>query len=379
MRRSNVGASRLLLLVGIAAVLRSASPALAQEINRSSALVFDRVGHVRELPDGTLLVTDVSAKALFVVPREGPVRRLGRTGDGPGEYRGPGKLVALGDSATILIDSRNRRWQLLQLSTFRSLPGAFRDVNLRVRGDLAGISRVGFALDIQGRGPLRRPGAFVPRTHPLVYDSVAFILQKGEDQADTVALGRTHRLDVVRKRVVVNGMADVFIAMHPLSTYDQGVLFPDGTLAVARVEPYRVDWRMPGGTWQSGAPVQDALSQVVPGLKSELSRRIASDAAERPVFSASDFKKWPARVPAFTSYSVSAGADGRVYIVRTDLGAAKPRQVDIFDRVRGRVGNMSIPPGTRLVGIGQRTLFVARSLDTGEEELLRVPIPSFGR
>ena len=71
MRRSNVGASRVLLLVGIAAFLHSASPALAQEINPSPALVFDRVGHVRELPDGTLLVTESLARLLYAVSPQG--------------------------------------------------------------------------------------------------------------------------------------------------------------------------------------------------------------------------------------------------------------------------------------------------------------------
>lgn len=341
--------------------------------------VFDRIGHVRELRDGTLLVTDASAKALFVVPPEGPTRKLGRTGDGPGEYRGPGRLIPLGDSNTVLVDNRNRRWQLLQLGAFRSLPDAFRDVNFRVRGDLGGISRNGVALDVQGRGAAKRMTVVIPRNHPLAYDSIAFVLQHGRVGADTVALGRTHRLGAATKRVVVNGLADVFIAMHPLATYDQGVLFPDGSVAIARVEPYRVDWRASDGTWQYGQPMQEVLPAVTARVRADLARRISSDAQERPVFSQADFKEWPARVPAFTSYSVHAGSDGRVYIVRTDVGSTLQRQVDIFERERGRVGSVNMPAGTRLVGLGRRTLFAARTLDTGEEEIVRVPILPFAR
>lgn len=380
MRRSNVGASRILLLVGMAAVLRSASPALAQEISRSPALVFDRVGHVRELPDGTLLVTESLARLLYAVSPQGVRKQIGRTGDGPGEYRSPGRLIVLDSLASILVDNNNRRWSYLQRASFVPVPNGLREANLRVHGVLGGVSLGGRALDVRGHGPLARlPFPNPNRAHPVSRDSVAFVLYEGRERADTIALGLTHRFGAAVKRLNIKGVPDQYNAMHPLATFDQAVLFADGTVALARVEPYRVDWRRANGAWMVGKAVGDATPAVTANMRRELSRAVSTYGDEIPVFDASDFPIWPDRVPPFTSHSVHAGPDGRVYVVRTWVGGTIPRQVDVFDRQRGRVGSLSIPPGARLVGIGQRTLFVALPLETGEEELLRVSIPSFGR
>lgn len=380
MRRSNVGASRVLWLVGIATVLRSASPALAQEISRSPALVFDRVGHVRELPDGMLLVTESLARLLYAVNRQGVRKQIGRTGDGPAEYRSPGWLIGLDSLSSVLIDNNNRRWSYLQQTTFSPTPEALRELSLRVQGVLGGVSLGGRALDVRGHGPLARlPFPNPNRAHPVSRDSVAFVLYEGRERADTIALGLTHRFGAAVKRLNIKGVPDQYNAMHPLATFDQAVLFADGTVALARVKPYRVDWRRANGAWIVGKAVGDATPAVTANMRRELSRAVSTYGDEIPVFDASDFPIWPDRVPPFTSHSVHAGPDGRAYVVRTWIGGTTPRQVDVFDRQRGRVGSLSMPPGARLVGIGQRALFVARPLETGEEELLRVSIPPFGR
>lgn len=335
---------------------------------------------MRELPDGMLLVTESLARLLYAVNRQGVRKQIGRTGDGPAEYRSPGWLIGLDSLSSVLIDNNNRRWSYLQQTTFSPTPEALRELSLRVQGVLGGVSLGGRALDVRGHGPLARlPFPNPNRAHPVSRDSVAFVLYEGRERADTIALGLTHRFGAAVKRLNIKGVPDQYNAMHPLATFDQAVLFADGTVALARVKPYRVDWRRANGAWIVGKAVGDATPAVTANMRRELSRAVSTYGDEIPVFDASDFPIWPDRVPPFTSHSVHAGPDGRAYVVRTWIGGTTPRQVDVFDRQRGRVGSLSMPPGARLVGIGQRALFVARPLETGEEELLRVSIPPFGR
>src|SRR5690606_35956290 len=45
--------------------------------------------------------------------RTDQVRKIGRTGAGPGEYRRPVQLLAVGEDSTFLVDRPNARWLLL--------------------------------------------------------------------------------------------------------------------------------------------------------------------------------------------------------------------------------------------------------------------------
>jgi hypothetical protein len=65
--------------------------------------------------DGTLLVVDDRSKELKAFDSAGSfLRRVGRTGSGPGEYRDPYSIAWLGDTLALL-DPRNARIELLDL------------------------------------------------------------------------------------------------------------------------------------------------------------------------------------------------------------------------------------------------------------------------
>ena len=64
---------------------------------------FTGIEGVRELKDGRLVVLDAHEKAIHVIdPRTHKAEKIGREGDGPGEYRLPLELFPLaGDSSVV--------------------------------------------------------------------------------------------------------------------------------------------------------------------------------------------------------------------------------------------------------------------------------------
>lgn len=88
------------------------SPRTAVEVlrvrGRSPDAPFGYVGHVTPLPNGDVVVWDPLGPTLDVLDSLGKfVRAIGRSGDGPGEYKGPLLPVALGSDGVFLVYDGN--------------------------------------------------------------------------------------------------------------------------------------------------------------------------------------------------------------------------------------------------------------------------------
>ena len=84
--------------------------------------------------------------------------------------------------------------------------------------------------------------------------------------------------------------ADGRVYRVPLAGGEEPILFPDGWVAIARIDPYRVDWRSPDGQWTHGAPLPFTTVRL--------------DAREREAFARSHrwargLPTWPETAPAF--------------------------------------------------------------------------------
>ena len=105
-----------LALTCCAATLARAQNATARRLNPVSAThpaEFSSIAMIRELGDGRVIVLDTTEKRLLVADfRDGTVKPLGRTGDGPEEYRRPNALFPLPNDSTLLTDASARRWIL---------------------------------------------------------------------------------------------------------------------------------------------------------------------------------------------------------------------------------------------------------------------------
>lgn len=355
------------ILFAACCLLGASVPSAAAQ--QSADPAFGRIAGVRELSDGRVLITDSQARSLFVLDATLKSRRkIGRDGDGPGEYRAPGRVIALEGDRSIVIDNNNRKWYLLDGDRFLATPDAWRNTALQWNGALSGISSTGAALDGRAHGaPIRLPFPLMPRLR----DSVAFVRLNPNAARDTIGYGRLHANGAAVKRDK-SGLPHN--ALHPLNTADQAWLFPDGTIAIARVEPYRVEWREANGRVVNNAPVIGTAQQVTTPIKQWVMRHNLLDVNGDPIFTVQDYPTWPRTVPAFTNFALVAGTDGRLYIRRTQV--SDQAMVDVFDRQRGRIASVTLPPRSRLVAVGTRGWYLAQTNDDEEELLVRWTPPT---
>jgi hypothetical protein len=338
--------------------------------------IFGRVRGVRELSGGALLVTDAAERALFLFrPGNTRARQLGRTGDGPGEYRNPSRLIKLGGDSTLVLDANNRRWYLLDGDRFVVLPQALRDVSLRIRTEPNGIGPGETVLETVGIGARRTLPIPFPSGSPELYDSVAFVRHHSDQSVDTIGKGRTYFHEAVRKRALINGAAEVHQTVHPLQSSDQAVMFSSGAVAIVRVNPYGVDWWDESTRrWTTRVAPREAPRPLTSRLKQGIASSHAKDASGKSIYSATDFRRWPAMLPPFTNRSVIAGADGRLYVLRTRESDLDARLVDVFDRT-GRVLQFALPVGARFLSVGDRGVYIASKDEDDLESLVRLRLP----
>src|SRR5688572_15351064 len=80
---------------------------------------------LRELPDGRVLTVERCERLVKLLDLDtGVERQVGRTGAGPGEYRIPGRLLALPGDSTAVYDAGNRRFLVIHPD---GKPGRFFD------------------------------------------------------------------------------------------------------------------------------------------------------------------------------------------------------------------------------------------------------------
>lgn len=350
----------------------SATANTAQVDLRFAAPLGKIVG-VRELSDGRVLVIDRHEGLLLLSPDKPTAQKLGRLGDGPGEYRSPAQLFAVGGDTTVMLDGTNRKWYLLDGVRFIPLGDAQRAVYLRTDPDIQGVARDGSVIRVAPLGRTHR----IPRVpisgRPELADSVVFLRIRANGPPDSVAFGRARFLGATEKRVVMNGTSENFVAiLNPFQSHDQAVMFADGTIAVARLSPYRVDWRISGAPWIRGTPVADPPVKATDAIIRAAAAYYKRDDNGRPVFAPSDFPPWPELVPPFALRSVFPGSDGKVYVCRTVISTESGQQIDVFERSGRRTGTIRIPRGSRFVGAGSRGVYLAQPTDDGEEQLVRL-------
>jgi len=337
------------------------------------AAPLGKIVGVRELSDGRVLVIDRHEGLLLLSADKPTAQKLGRQGDGPGEYRSPARLFAVGGDTTVMLDGTNRKWYLLDAVRFVPLGDAQRAVYLRTDPDIQGMARDGSVIRVSPFGRTHR----IPRVpisgRPELADSVVFLRIRANGPPDSLAFGHGRFLGATEKRVVLNGASENFVAiLNPFQSHDQAVMFVDGAIAVARLNPYRVDWRIPGAPWIRGMPVADPPLKATDVIMRAAAAEYKRDEEGRPVFAPSDFPPWPELVPPFALRSVFPGSDGKVYVCRTVVSTESGQQIDVFERSGPRTGTIRIPPGSRFVGAGARGLYIAQPTDDGEEQLIRV-------
>lgn len=293
---------------------------------------FTSVIGVRELRDGSVWVADDRERTLTRTSSDrGQLAVIRAIGEGPREYRDIAGLFPVSRDSTAVWTGR--ALLLLDRSAIVGDAGsAFRD--LPPRGDVRGIDASGGVLlserQPQEGSPLdasgARAAAVLHRSSRdlSVRDSVA-VLERGVVVAEQ---GPSGDLPVIR------------IARD--SRREAAAYFGDGTIAIVRALPYRVEWLRPDGD----IVVTDSLP--VP------------ESFERPVV-------W------LDVDDPIAAADGSVIVplvASPELGDS-PRYDVILPQ--GRRGFFVVPPNQELIGSGASALYLVETNELDLQTVIRVP------
>ena len=198
---------------------------------------FSAVSGVRELPDGQVLVSDgIEETLLRIDPRTGRTDTLGRTGQGPGEYRGPDALHPLPGGGTLLVDLGNGRLNFL------GADGGYRESASITQG-ADGPPMFVLPRAVDGAGRIY----FTQRSRDPSVDSASVVRwdwTRGTFETVTrIGLGNT----LTRTSGTANNQA-VAQRPQPFPAGDAWSVASDGAVFVARAADYHVEWIRPGGT-----------------------------------------------------------------------------------------------------------------------------------
>ncbi|MEO5825734.1 MAG: hypothetical protein ABIR59_07595, partial [Gemmatimonadales bacterium] len=339
---------------------------------------FSGIARVRELSDGRLIVLDSAERKLFVVSfTTGDVAPLGRVGDGPEEYRFPIGLFALPGDSTVVTDGQTRRLIIFRGDRPAATVPAEAPVMDAVKGFIIGADPAGNIAK-----------AFRPRG-----------LGRPTDQGDSIIIARYSRAEgrgdtLARMRSGFGGAPGSANENTPAAARaagpipdrqymyapvigDQAIGFPDGWIAVARMEPYRVDWIDPLGKMFRGPPIPVSVTPLNDNEKRFYLARMAK-LDGKPAGNLEDIKDWRSAIPPFWGFYNAAlyqAPGGSLLIARAPTAALPTPTYDLVNRRGAYLGQLVLPVGQRVAGFGARSIYVVVVDTDGLETLQRHPWP----
>jgi hypothetical protein len=341
--------------------LRPATATLAEE--------FTRIVSVRELQDGRVLVADGTEQRLVVIDlTAGNTTQIGRKGKGPGEYTAATTLYQLRADSTLMSDYFGGRWLVLHGDRIVQTIPADAAAWKATRGLPVGADTLGNLLGIQE--PPASSGAFVRDKSD---SNRVMLVARTTGRVDTIATVLMRPASGTRQVNPTGEVISFRMSSPRLTTGEETMLFPDGWLAVARLEPYRVDWRAPNGRWVRGSALPFTVVALNAREKEAYADRVERSSGTRPTMTADT--PWPATMPPFLSRPLLDTPEGNLVVLRTQSADHPENRYDVVDRSGRLVRGMTLPGNQRLVGVGWRGAYVAETDDDGIQRLRRHPWP----
>jgi hypothetical protein len=363
------------LLLAVSAVARAQSAVKVIDLAPPNATLtpeFTSVTSVRELADGRVLLTDIGEKRLMVGDwKAGTTTQVGRNGSGPGEYLQPGSLVALPDDSTLLPDLQNGRWLLLRGSAIVATIGADAPALRNGARSPIGADGQGRLIFVRGLAQSGSGRGEMPRR-----DSSQLLRVER-------AMGAVDSLERLRARPMtmkIQGPADnptsISITTNPMAPGELAVAFADGWIAIARLEPYRVDWIMPNGKRIHGAALPFERVRLDEREQRAFVEREAARSGRTPR-DPSTFPEWPEYIPPFLNLGALAGPDGRLWIQRAPTAANPYPPYDVVDRRGVLVARVAAGKDVQVLRFGRGVVFTTATDENGIQRLQRRPLPAF--
>lgn len=340
---------------------------------------FDQVTAVRELSDGRVVVADLFARSVSLVDfRTGQAAAIGREGQGPKEFAFPAGLVPLPGDTTWITDLAQRRF--LQVAPDGTPLGT-----IPFPDEIAGMGRVKGA-DAMGRIYVQGSpfGGDGPPRDPSELPDSAPVLRWDRTRKSVTPVGKVKLATSAMSSSGSAGARNVMIRQQPFSAADDWAVTSAGRVGFVRVGSYHMDWSAPAP--RAGAAVAFTPVPVTGADKKELADRqkdqrgalmIARGGPPRsgaasPPPPAPPPLDWPAAKPPFVAGSAIASPEGEIWVERSQPAGA-PELIDVFDPAGKLVRQVRMPPATRLVAVGVKGIYAARTDDEGLWYLQRYP------
>lgn len=330
---------------------------------------FTSLTSVRELADGRVLVVDFGESKLLVADwTRGNAVQVGRNGGGPAEYRTPGTLLPLGGDSTLVPDVQNGRWLLLHggsIASFTSADApAIRSGARRPLGaDFNGT--VIFTQSIAGGSSAE------PRRDSVILVRIA----RSTGMGDTIAKLKA-RPATIRVSGPASQPTSVSIATNPLAGGETAALFSDRWIAIARLDPYSVDWIAPDGKRVRASPLPFERVRIDQREKAAFVERQAARSG-RAARDPDSFPPWPEIIPPFLAEALLTAPDGRLWIRRAPTADNPFPPYDVIDRSGALVARVEAGNDVQVIGFGRTSVFTVATDDNGIQTLQRRPFPRF--
>lgn len=323
---------------------------------------FYNIKRARELSDGRLLVLEHGFFLLNL--SQGVGASIGRSGDGPGEYRAPLQLFAFrGDTSAYYDMVRPGKVTLILPS------GQFGE-------------RIDLHLPSNTRDPAFGDGRGGLYSEIWRHDSFT-IVRRNPPNAKVDTVGRLSHAIISS----IPRRADY--GLRPFETYEQWLIGQDGRFAVVSVEPYRVTFYTPDGKASAGPELPTVKMRVT-----EVHRREWLAKAKAPRFFLAAYNggpmtavfsktyrseieppNWPTFLPPFLPGAVSFAQDGMLWVQRT---TADPSLllVDIVDRQGRLAGQLALPKGRSVLCHGKDSVYLIRTDEDDLQYIERYRLPA---
>lgn len=359
--------------LGVCCSTALAQPSVAlRQPDAKFADPFTRVTSIREIAPNRVLVSDMMDKIVMLVDLQaGSATKIGREGQGPGEYALPATLFALPGGQTWLQDVLGRRF--LPIDFDGKVGAPVRMPGATGPGLFIGLN--GGGSDAQGRlyfeVPLINPAGAGGR--PETPESLAIHRwDRSSTKLDTVAWLGNPKDNIEtqqsggRARVTI-GAGKVFAPAEAWGVAGDG--------AVARVipSPYRVVWYV-NGRATAGAVVPYQPIKVTDADKREVieQRKKAKPmmiamgpggqrAAPPPNVQLPEPEFAETKPPFTGPGSVLVTPSGEVWVLRTRSAGDETPVYDVFGRSGAIVRRVTLNPRSKVIGFGERSVYVVRS------------------
>ena len=409
-----LGGAMCVVLVG--AVAAQNPPVRTLKLDFEYAEPFTCVSGFRELSDGRVVISDVREKRVEIIDlRRGTTTKVGREGQGPGEWSVPQGMYALAGDTTLMWDPQNRRFL-----TIRPDGSVGKEVVVDITGGGGtapagpvitgggGGGRAGAAFGGMAMASARGPAA-VDRMGRFYYQGAPVIMGAGGApvSADSAPImrydPRTARLDTVtflqlpRSNVQTSSDARgggrsstsvMIMAPNPFTPAASWAVAPDGRIAIVHPDPYRVEWISPTKARSVGPAVPYERLRLTEADKAPPRApvcpiTITMGGGGPPASAAAGTVNqtrviaggggpggaprtdWPEVKPPFVAGRYGAALvapNGELWIGRSRAVDDAP-SYDIFDASGKLTARAVLPKGTRVVGFGNGTLYGYRMDD----------------